>query len=66
MLEYEEIFRDITSEYEQIISVNKENMIFRLETVYNERLQIANKVMFIGAKEVTAMASFMKMKGWQL
>lgn len=60
MLEYEEIFRDNTSEYEQIISVNKENMIFRLETVYNERLKIDNKVIFIGAKEVNAMASAMK------
>lgn len=61
--EYTEICRDVTADYEQIISVENEFGVFKIETEYSPKYKIDKKTTFISKQIAEKISQYLKGAG---
>ena len=62
-IEYTEIYREKTDDYEQIISVDETNLLFKIETIYDARFNMGKKISFIDKYEAKAIGEHLRKCG---
>ena len=52
--EYKEIYRSGNEDYQQVVSVDNENGVVEIETIYHPKFKIDKKITFVTVAELRA------------